>query len=462
MSHQVCHDVGQWVEENISQQLQKCVEQDCNWWCLCCNKWFCFLVWVIVTIVNWVVTTVCELVADVIDVIVALVKLVVNIAIGLVTLDFTRIWDAFADFLGTVVQLIFDVIRTVTLGGLVSAFRDSANRWQLRNYVNDLIDKHDGYRGEQRQRIKDALGITGSGGFGFRLRVTAPRAFVRSDIVSVAGGPPDLVVWHNDGNADTKVDLKILAGFSNTGFWQRGRPVVEGDNGASIDESDIDTYLSSPTAPGTKQFAIRCMSDGDFSFKLDTAAAKADELGLKLKFDQTDQQLTRQDMARMLASQGGMKTFLTGAPFNRADKAVDPAGAVRDLCSPLCASTFLFRDNSYVGYSAHLNDSTCVDDGNTFAGDNMSGVVFRDRVPDAIYKWVPVHELGHSLGLCHASGGLERIMYSPRESSWWSGWVIPEYLLLKGEPSFTLDEAKRVWDYIIANFSADCLATRQW
>jgi hypothetical protein len=455
MAHKVCHDIGAWVEEKVEQELEKCVEQDCDWWCACCNKWFCFLVWVIVIVVTWVVTTVCELVADAIDIIVAIVTLVINVIVGIVTWDFGRIWDALVDFVSAVGSLIGDFIRLMTAGGLISAFRDSVNKWRLRNYVEDLIDKH-GYSDEQRHQIKDALGITGTGGFGFRLRVAAPRGFVRSNTTTIAGGPPDLVVWNNDSNANTRVDLKILAGFDSTTFWQRGRPELEGDPS----EDDIDAYLASPTAPGTKQFTIRCMSSSDFEFKLDVAASKATELGLKLKFSPADLEFTRADLVRPLPSSAGIKAFLTSAPFNRADKATDPAGATGNLCSPLTVGTFLFRDNSYIGYSAHMNDSTCVD-GGTFPGNGTTGVAFRDRVPDFIYKWVPIHELGHTFGLCHVDG-IERVMYSAKEKSWWSWWAIPEYLFLKGEALFTLDEAKKVWDYIIANFSPDCLARRQW
>ena len=39
--------------------------------------------------------------------------------------------------------------------------------------------------------------------------------------------------------------------------------------------------------------------------------------------------------------------------------------------------------------------------------------------------------------------------------------TIPEYWM-SGEPIFTYNEAQSVWDYIIANFSATCLATPQW
>jgi hypothetical protein len=94
---QVCSEVQEWVEEQIEQpietwenQLQQvCEEQDCNWWCLCCNKWFCWLVWVLVKVVTWVVVTVgkwvtrvvCEVVNFVLDVIGFIIELVLSIPI---------------------------------------------------------------------------------------------------------------------------------------------------------------------------------------------------------------------------------------------------------------------------------------------------------------------------------------------------------------------------------------------
>jgi len=93
----VCHEVQDWVEEQIEQpvetwvnQLQEvCEEQECNWWCLCCNKWFCWLVWVVVKVVTWVIVTVgkwvtrlvCEVVNFVLDVIGFIVELILSIPI---------------------------------------------------------------------------------------------------------------------------------------------------------------------------------------------------------------------------------------------------------------------------------------------------------------------------------------------------------------------------------------------
>src|SRR5260370_20364616 len=140
MSQTACHDIGTWVNQNVQQQVEQCVEQDCNWWCLCCNKWFCFLVWIVVTIVTWVVETVCEVVADVIDLIVAVVRGIYDILAGIFTWDGTRILGGLIEIAGGVVGLVSDVISIATLGSLVGAFQNGADDWQLRDYVRGLIE----------------------------------------------------------------------------------------------------------------------------------------------------------------------------------------------------------------------------------------------------------------------------------------------------------------------------------
>ena len=50
-AREACENVRKWVEEQVQQPVeswvsrteQRCREQDCNWWCACCNKWFCWL-----------------------------------------------------------------------------------------------------------------------------------------------------------------------------------------------------------------------------------------------------------------------------------------------------------------------------------------------------------------------------------------------------------------------------------
>jgi len=456
VSHKVCHDVGEWVESNVSQQVERCVEQDCNWWCLCCNKWFCFLVWVVVTVVNWVVHAVCEIVLDIVDFVVSLVTGIIDVVVGIFTWNWARVWDGLVKIVSSFVGLVVDLFRIVTLGDLVGWIRDAANKWRLRSYVGGLIDGHDGYSVDDRQRIRDALGLD-SGGFGLRLQFRALRGYVRSDDISRGEATPNLVLWNSDPNDQARVDLKILAGFSWTSFWQRGRPDLVGDSG-SISEEDIDTYLAAPTAQSTKQFAIYCMTESVLDEKLSAAVVKAEALGLKLRFSKEDTQLTRASQVRVGPDQISIRTLLMSAPFSRALGATNPLQAEADLCAPISVGTFLFTDNAYTGYSAHLAQSTCLN-GDPFPGDDLTGSVHRDRLPDFAFRYVPIHEIGHTFGLCHADG-LDRIMYSAKEKSAWSWWLLPEYLWLSGEPSFTYGEAKSVWDYIIGSFSVNCLANR--
>lgn len=55
----VTKTVGGW----LSSLEEVCWEQDCNWWCLCCNKWLCIFVtvlkWVtwVITIISTVITS---------------------------------------------------------------------------------------------------------------------------------------------------------------------------------------------------------------------------------------------------------------------------------------------------------------------------------------------------------------------------------------------------------------------
>ncbi|MDP3642921.1 MAG: hypothetical protein Q8S54_06980 [Bacteroidota bacterium] len=93
----VCREVQEWIEEQVekpieeweNRQERRCREQDCNWWCLCCNKWFCWLVWILVKVIRWVIVTVgkwvtrivCEVVNVILDVVGFIVNLVLSIPI---------------------------------------------------------------------------------------------------------------------------------------------------------------------------------------------------------------------------------------------------------------------------------------------------------------------------------------------------------------------------------------------
>ena len=143
---EVCREVQEWIEEQIeqpietweNQQEQRCRNEPCNWWTLCLNKLFCWLVWVLVKVVRWVLVTVgkwvtrivCEIVNVIVSVVAAIVTLVLSIPIlgGILRTILNWLTEIFWRIVG-----IFDF-----LGSLVGI------RPRKRMYVGVLIPKRDG------------------------------------------------------------------------------------------------------------------------------------------------------------------------------------------------------------------------------------------------------------------------------------------------------------------------------
>jgi hypothetical protein len=459
VSHQVCHDVGSWLSSNVSQPLERCVEQDCNWWCLCCNKWFCFLVWVIVTLVSWVVTTVCEVVADVVDLVINVVKGLVDIVAGIFTGDWTRVLAGIGEIVGGVVAFVLDLIPIVTGGTLVGAFDDARTGWELRNFVRDLLaTKYREADPNGFDRMVDALGLD-SGGFGLRLDAVAMRSFIRSDFSTQRDGTPDLIRWITANS----LDLKELAGFNPPAWWSRGWPELKGDAG-DITATDLDNYVAlGGRGKGVKHFSLFAMGSGDVQTHLGCADTHASELGLVFRWTMRDAMLTRGD--QVLINPSAFAALLPTPPFSRTNGTSSAPMATVELGMTMAIGSFGFTDGR-MGISAHLAAATCLepdDAGSTaFPGDGITGAAFRYRKPDIAFKYTAIHELGHTFGLCHVNG-LLRIMYTNAADqkksiwSWPSAW---QYWTHGVEAGFTLDEAKKTWEFIVANFDSARLQTR--
>jgi hypothetical protein len=155
---------------------------------------------------------------------------------------------------------------------------------------------------------------------------------------------------------------------------------------------------------------------------------------------------------------------LPAAPFSRTSSGTNSAAATAELCRPIAIAAFGFvGQGGNNGISAHLATSTCLEpegEDKPFPGEDITGCAFRYRQPDIGFKYVTIHELGHTFGLCHVDG-LLRIMFTGGQSvssasSWWQYWTTGV------EAGFTFDEGKRVWDYIVRNFGSECLQTRQF
>lgn len=455
MAHKACHDVGTWVSSNIQQQVEQCIDRDCIWWCLCCNKWFCFLVWVVVAVVTWVIQTVCEIVADVVELITNIVKGLVDIIAGIFTWDWSRIVAGLGEIVGGVIAFVAELIPIATLGTLYGAFEENRNVWRLRNFANGLLqDRYGSSDPEGFRRMKDALGID-SGGFGLRLQCTAKRLFIRSDFSSQADGTPDLIVWLRQ----TGIDLKSLAGFNPPEWWNREWPELVGDAG-DVSDADLDIYVSNGGRGEVKHFTLFSMSSGDMQTRLDTATQHATEIGLILQWTIQDVQIKSPD--QILINTDNFPPLLLEDPFFRHDKNRNMTEATNELCMPIAIGAFGFQGSASNGISSPFADADCLDQSSgPLTGSGITGCAFRYRRPDIAFKYVTIHELGHTFGLCHVDG-LLRIMYTANRKSIWSLSSLKQYWTSGLEAGLVFEEAERVWAYIVRNFSPACLETRQF
>lgn len=477
-----CVEIQEWIEEEISKPVEEWVEKTekkCKkrkWYDP--RRWLCWLVttlvkvvrWVVVKVGKWVVRTVCKVVSAVLGLIRDVLTGLWNVIVGVFTLDWRRILDGLIQILSGLIDSLATLIRVVLLGDTLDYIIEEYRRGKLRDYVRELLEAK--YSGEELENIKDALGVD-HGAFGYRIPVRAVRAFLDSERPSPdERGVPNLVVLHERG----EINLRELCGFAFTeGFWNRKRyktlkkgPHVTGGGLGEVDnpiyESELDTYLSSRGAQGPK-FIVLCMRDGVLKTKLRAAGLKARELGLAPQWiEESKNGETREVTLPEHIEHRGFDTNIGSSSLvgflidviGRREKVrdasgtiIDEADALRDLCTPVAVGVFRYTDNLR-GIAACLKGSSCQ------ATHDASGATFIDNKPDIVWKYVPIHELGHYFGLCHVDG-LERIMYSPRKNSWIGWWTLPKLLYTKGEPSFTLNEAKQTWDYIVDHFPARCL-----
>ncbi|WP_069166070.1 hypothetical protein [Nocardia altamirensis] len=466
----VCTEITEWIEEEVSKPVEEWEERqekkckDYPWYDP--RGWVCWFVtyfvkvirWVIVKVGKWVTRTVCKLVAVVWGIIKDVAGGLWDVVAGIFTLDWRRILDGLLQIGIGIVLGAIGLGRIIFLGDTIAYIIEEINRWRLRNYVRGLLEKK--YSGTTLEQIEEAIRLD-HGAFGLRMDATAYRTVLDSEAPSPTDPTaPNLVVLHETG----AINLRALCGFEfDEGFWNRKNYktlkkgiVVGGGGGGEFDnpisEDELDTYLSSRGQQGPP-FIVLPMRDGALDERVSATEEKGRELGLMMSFN-TDRVLVTS--AGHIVQHGfdtpdansALARFLIDK-VGRIDKTVDRSGADHQLCHPVAVGIFRYTDGLR-GLAATLERTAC-----GLSGSVASGVTFIDNRPNQIWKYVPIHELGHYFGLCHTDG-VNRIMYSPKKNSWWSWWLVPD-IYLSGEPSFVFDEAKAAWDYIVANFPPECL-----
>lgn len=438
------------VEEWVEKREKKCKKKKCKKWCLCCNKWFCWIetflekvvTWVVKQVINLVVRVVCEIVHDVIEAvietIIAVVKIVVDILRilwNLVTLDWDGVKDAFKDLLADIVDLGPLIVKWLRIAVAVGTFgipyvlgyiRDEINEYRLRNYIRDKLDKR--YARDPRclEAIKDKIHLD-HGPFGLDFDATSTRTFVDSR-TGPPSGPPTLLALHQSND----IDLYELTGIHVGNILDR--PRIEAyliDGEMPIDEEDIDDYISS--AGAGPHFKVLAFSHSAETEKLTVSKDKGRQIGVKFQWDRDTKEVKGLD--QMDVNKNLLSNFLTtvlGRATNGSDVCRLNAAGVFNLTDP--------ADGRHpFGWTMQFTPAQ-----------PLSGLIHRDRRPPGFMKYVMIHECGHYFSLQHAGhDGLDKIMFSPVENGWWSWNLILEFLVWSGEPRFTLGDGKRTWDFLI-------------
>jgi hypothetical protein len=438
------------VEEWVERREKKCKKRECNKWCLCCNKWFCWIetffekviTWVAKQVVNLVVRVVCEIVHDVIvaviDTIVAGLKIIVDFGRmlwNLITFDWDGFTDAWKDFLSDLTDLGPLLVKWLRIAVAVGLFgipyvlgyiRDEFNEYRLRNHIRDRLNQH--YKDDPKclEAVKEAIHLD-HGPFGLDFVAESVRTYVDSR-TGPAGGPPTLLSLHQAGT----FNLYELTGLSVGSVLDRPRVEAYLLNGQiPLDTEDIDQYIaSSGQGPHFRVFAFGSSAETE---KITVARDKGRQIGIKFQW-QHDIWEVRGD-GQMDINKNQLSSFLTSVLGRSSDGS--------DVCTLMAVGVFNLTDPSDgrhpFGWTTNFSPSFPV-----------SGLIHRDRRPPEFMKYVMIHECGHYFSLEHAGhDGLDKIMWSPVQNSWWSWNLILEFLLWSGEPRFTLDDGKQVWDYLI-------------
>ena len=69
-----CQTVYKWIWDEAwqtvktwaTQLIEQCSRQPCNWWCLCCNKWFCWIFAIIIMIIVFILLLILTLIVTVV------------------------------------------------------------------------------------------------------------------------------------------------------------------------------------------------------------------------------------------------------------------------------------------------------------------------------------------------------------------------------------------------------------
>lgn len=389
-----------------------------------------------------------------------------DIIIGILELNLCRIVRGFTD-IGTVVgRVLLDTgfapvaalagpVGLAAAGGIrlvgagVAGTRDTVDMLHLEEVITSAVNSAFGAGSDRATRSLQRVGI-GASTMGLSFRADARRLFLASR--STTQNPRDL---HRRGI----INLHALAGHASDCGGLINEPdgeVVYVGTDLHVSYADLQDYLEIGPA-SVPEFQVFPISRAKFRMHLKEAQRKATAIGVRLNWGDIGELEARspEDLPLNASDDGSIGDAAQKEWFSRMGR----IGRNDDLSILPAVSHFHYvrrkKDNSepfgLTSWFRPTDTWRCID--RTTPEFGPSGVTYRNRTPDWAFRWVLVHEMGHYWGLDHnnrscGNRSLDEIMYAPSTGVGLSPSAIYEYLLGSGEPRFTLDDARSVWDWI--------------
>lgn len=368
-----------------------------------------------------------------------------DILTGLLSLDFCKVLNGLVDGIGFGLgQVIFGATGVLTLGG--NGARDAIVRNQLRDWLQEQLEER--FREEDLEEMEDKLRM-GSTEFGMDWNVLPLRATISSRSQHF-----DLAAMHRA----EEINLYKIAGYAPIGC----KNVLSGskfilvykDTNLRVDYADIRDYLD-----GDQEVPEFVLMAGEYHVMRDmvvVAERKFKQMGIHLQWSQFDTVELQRD-----------EFFMNSPKLNNFANRVTSEFGLQDVCDLPAVMVFDY-DPSNFGLA---NPWWLGEQRQTTLASVRSNFLAR------LFGTLLAHEMGHCFALCHAGhDGMEHIMYTAatngnncgntdpshshdleqRDLKTVTGKTLLEYILLGGEPRFTLQDGKDAWTWIL-NQANECI-----
>jgi hypothetical protein len=352
-----------------------------------------------------------------------------------VRLDFCRLGEGFVN--GVVfggLQHLLGYTGAAAVGS--RGFRDAHMRHQLRDAVQEMLEKN--FPEDRLEELEDALHM-GSSSYGIRWPVYPLRGTVSSRSKDI-----DLRALHESG----ELNLFGIGGYAPLGckelpFVRSDYRLVYKDTDYRVSLGDLRAYLNQ-SRDAAAEFELIAIEKRTFEDMLRVAKRKMRQMAIQLEFEPLGRyEMNDKEWILRDTNNNG------NADLNPLDINVTTRLGLEKLCDLPAVIVFGYEPQ-------HFGLASLT--GSQWSGPGTIATV-RSSFMAHLFGTVLAHEMGHTFSLKHEGHhGMEHIMFTSADIGQHGPEddldpvrvnTFIEYILLGGEPHFTLEDGKNTWDWIL-------------